>query len=116
MSDDSDESNSFEVTVLLADGKEVRVEVRPDDTIEDVKERLIAEIEGSSWQVGRWSPELITLASGHLPLNDDDTVAESGLRAESAIVQHYTSMCPFGWLLLRAVLFGKDHIFQINKK
>ncbi|XP_055511878.1 uncharacterized protein LOC129709482 isoform X1 [Leucoraja erinacea] len=91
MSDDSDESNSFEVTVLLADGKEVRVEVRPDDTIEDVKERLIAEIEGSSWQVGRWSPELITLASGHLPLNDDDTVAESGLRAESAIVQHYTT-------------------------
>ncbi|XP_078277566.1 NACHT, LRR and PYD domains-containing protein 1b allele 2-like isoform X2 [Rhinoraja longicauda] len=86
MSDDSDESNSFEVTVLLADGKEVRVDVRPDDTIEDVKGKVIAEIEGSSWSL-----DLFTLMSGHLPLNDDDTVAESGLRAESAIVQNYTT-------------------------
>ncbi|XP_072357015.1 uncharacterized protein [Scyliorhinus torazame] len=86
MFDDADDSDTFELTVVMVDGSQVIIDVRLSDTIEDVKINLIEEFNRTSYEQMNLDPAQLTLLHGHIQLEDDSTVAECGLGMESMIV------------------------------
>ncbi|XP_072923050.1 uncharacterized protein [Hemitrygon akajei] len=87
MSDVGDESDSFELTILLLDGSQVSVQVKANSTVEDVKFSLISQTS----QDLRRTPERMRLLYRQVQLQDDDTVEECGLTSASVVVQDDTT-------------------------
>ncbi|GCB61335.1 hypothetical protein scyTo_0014320 [Scyliorhinus torazame] len=98
MFDDADDSDTFELTVVMVDGSQVIIDVRLSDTIEDVKINLIEEFNRTSYEQMNLDPAQLTLLHGHIQLEDDSTVAECGLGMESMIVTDVKCMYPFVYL------------------
>ncbi|XP_072443045.1 uncharacterized protein [Chiloscyllium punctatum] len=84
--EDDDDSNIFELTVMMVDGNQIIVDTKPTDTIEDVKINLIDEVNRTSYEPFNLEPSQLKLLHGHIQLEDDSTVAECGLGIESIIV------------------------------
>ncbi|GCC36779.1 hypothetical protein chiPu_0015277 [Chiloscyllium punctatum] len=113
--EDDDDSNIFELTVMMVDGNQIIVDTKPTDTIEDVKINLIDEVNRTSYEPFNLEPSQLKLLHGHIQLEDDSTVAECGLGIESIIVTDSKCMCHFVYLPSDGVflIFGKGGIWEL---